>query len=160
MSAVLRADAVADAPRRAFAETLLHALGHHGPIMAYNAGFERNRIRELAHEFEDLATDLECLQARIVDLFQIARAHYYHPAMCGSWSFKSICRAIAPDLRADQFEWEDETAAQVAFARSQLEALNAARSQALREALLQHGLRQTEALRRMVTLFESATARR
>jgi hypothetical protein len=147
-------------PRRAFAETLLHALGHHGPIMAYNAGFERNRIRELAHCFEDLATDLECVQARIVDMFQIARAHYYHPAMCGSWSFKSMCRAIAPDLRADQFEWEGETAPQVAFARSQLENLNAARSQALRQALLQHGLRQTEALRRMVTLFESATARR
>lgn len=147
-------------PRRAFAESLLEAVGHHGAIMAYNAGFERNRIRELAAQFEDLATDLECLQPRIVDLFQLTRAHYYHPAMCGSWSFKSVCRAVAPDLRADEFDWAGETAPQAAFARSQTEKLGVSDLQALRQALVAHGQRQTEALRRMVTLFESATARR
>jgi len=144
-------------PRRAFAESLLQAVGHEGPVIAYNAGFERNRMRELALLFEDLATDLEVLMTRVVDLFQIARAHYYHPAQCGSWSFKAMCRAIAPDLRADQFEWAGETAAQVAFARSQQERLDDATAQTLRAALIDHGHRQTEALRRLVACFEHTT---
>lgn len=143
-------------PRRAFAASLLEAVGHTGPVLAYNAGFERNRIRELALLFEDLATDLEVLMSRIVDLFPIARAHYYHPDMCGSWSFKSLCRAMAPDLHADAFEWAGETAAQVAFARSQLERMDAQTLGSLRAALLDHGQRQTQALRRMVALFEDA----
>jgi len=117
---------------------------------------DARRLRELAALFEDLATDLEVLLSRVVDLFPIARAHYYHPAMCGSWSFKSICRAIAPDLQADQFEWQSETAAQVAFARGQLEPGDAASRQALRLALTAHGQRQTAALRRMVALFAQA----
>jgi hypothetical protein len=143
-------------PRRAFAESLLAAVGQTGPVMAYNAGFERNRIRELATLFEDLATDLEILQHRIVDLFQIARGHYYHPVMCGSWSFKSICKAVAPDLHVERFEWGSETAPQVAFAKSQQGGLDAPTLQGLRNALIAHGQRETEALRRMVTLFERA----
>jgi len=34
--------------RRAFAKTLLRALGIEGAVLAYNARLERNRIRELA----------------------------------------------------------------------------------------------------------------
>lgn len=47
-----------------------------GPVFAYNAGFERNRIRDLAQLFDDLAPALEAVAARIVDLFQLARASY------------------------------------------------------------------------------------
>lgn len=143
-------------PRRAFAESLLQAAGGCRTVFAYNAGFERNRIRELANLYEDLATDLETLLNCIVDLFQIARAHYYHPQMCGSWSFKSVCRAVAPDLQVDQFEWEGITAPQLAFATSQQGQLDARRLSVLQTALKAHGQRETQALRRMVALFEGA----
>jgi len=149
------ADAQGD-PRRAFAQTLLQALGTEGPVFAYNAGFERNRIRDLALIFEDLSAALEALLPRIVDLFQIARAHYYHPAMCGSWSFKSVCRALAPELHAYRFEWAGESSTQGAFARSLQRGLDPATLQSLRAALRAHGRRQTEALRRMMATFEGA----
>jgi len=148
-------------PRRAFAQSLLEVLGceelSSGPIFAYNAGFERNRLRELASLFADLAFALDSLQPRIVDLFQLGRAHYYHPRMCGSWSFKSVCRAIAPDIDTQGFAWQGITQPQVAFAVSQQEGLPAAERLALREALVAHGQRETEALRRMVAVFEGAS---
>lgn len=148
------ATAAAD-PRREFALTLLQALGTQGPVFAYNAGFERNRIRELAQCFDDLAPALQALLPRIVDLFQIARAHFYHPAMSGSWSFKSLCRAVAPDLHADHFDAAGEVSTQAAFAHSLQRGLDGASLQSLRTALADHGRRQTAALRRLVALFEA-----
>lgn len=143
-------------PRREFARSLLQALGTHGPVFAYNAGFERNRIRELAQRFDDLAPALTALLPRIVDLFQMARAHFYHPAMCGSWSFRSVFNAVAPELRADEFDFEGESSTQAAFARTLQRGLDDDTRLALRLALTTHGQRQTAALRRLVALFEGA----
>ncbi len=149
------ADALGD-PRRRFAETLLTALGSDGPVFAYNAGFERNRIRDLVQHFDDLAVPLEAVLPRIVDLFQIARANAYHPAMRGSWSFKSVCRVFAPELGADRFDCQGESSTQVVLARSLQRGLAAAELHALREALIAHGQRQASALRRLVSVFEAA----
>ena len=143
-------------PRRAFAQSLLQMLGSAGTVFAYNAGFERNRLRELAEALPDLATPLAALQARIVDLYQLARAHYYHPGMCGSWSFKSLVRAVAPTSGADQFGWHGQHEAQEAFALSLQGRLQTAELDSLRQALLAYGQRQTLALRQMVALFESS----
>jgi len=147
------ADADGGDPRRAFALTLLQALGSVGPVLAYNAGFERSRLRELAQRFDDLAPALDAAQARILDLFQLARAHYYHPVMAGSWSFKSIRRAVAPELdEAPAFS------AQAAFARSLQRGLDGPSRQSLRAALQAHGQRETDVLRRLAALFEAASA--
>ena len=85
-------------PRRGFATALLAAIGDIGPIVVYNAAFERGVILELAGTFPDLASDLTALAARIFDLLPIARDHYYHPAMMGSWSIKRVLPTVAPDL--------------------------------------------------------------
>lgn len=150
------ADAGSD-PRRVFAQTLLQTLGHTGPVFAYNAGFERNRIRDLAQLFDDLAPALEAVAARIVDLFQLARANYYHPAMAGSWSFKSMGRVMAPELQLDQLDGLAPSA-QAAFARSLQRGLDGTTRQQLRTALQAHGQCQTEVLRRMEALFEGDAA--
>ncbi len=163
------ADAAGGDPRRAFAESLLQVLGESGgAVLAYNAGFERNRIRELAVSFDDLNPALEALLPRIVDLFQIAREHYYDPALCGRWSFRSVMGAVAPGLRAGVFDRRDPTSdaghagsadddvsAQSAFARSLRRDLDAATREQLRARLVAHGQREAEALRRLVTLFEA-----
>ena len=151
------ADALGD-PRRAFALTLLQALGDAGPVFAYNAGFERNRIRDLAQHFDDLAPALEAVLERIVDLFQLARAHYYHPVMQGSWSFKSIGRAVAPEVELERLDGTQASSPQAAFGRSLQRGLDAATGQQLRSALQLHGQRQTEVLRRMLALFEGVGA--
>lgn len=144
-------------PRRWFAETLLEACEEIGPVYAYNAGFERNRLRELARQFADLAPALQALADRIVDLFQLARGACYHPAMRGSWSFKAIARALAPAWQAHQFRAPGGgDSPPEAFARSLQRGLDERERQALREALQAQGRRETAVLRELVQLFEGA----
>ena len=85
-------------PRRAFAETLLAAVGESGPVFVYNRGFEVGRLRELAQAYTDLAPALAALIARVVDLKPLTEHHYCHPAMKGRWSLKAVLPTIAPDL--------------------------------------------------------------
>jgi hypothetical protein len=158
------ADAQGGDPRRAFANTLLQVLGDSGAVLAYNAGFEGNRIRDLALQFDDLAPALEAVLPRIVDLFQIARAHYYQPVMAGSWSFKSISRALAPDVAlgidngVDGSDGVAESSAQATFSRSLQRGVPDTSRQQLRVTLLAHGQRQTEVLCRLAALLEGKTA--
>ncbi len=91
-------------PARRFAEALLSAMDHDGPIFVYNAGFENGRLKELAKQFPDLAGDLMTLVQRVVDLLPIARDCYYHPSQQGSWSIKSVLPAICPELRYDALQ--------------------------------------------------------
>ncbi|WP_374407138.1 DUF2779 domain-containing protein [Hydrogenophaga sp.] len=147
-------------PRRAFAETLLQVLGTQGAVLAYNAGFERNRLRELAQWFDDLAPALDALQTRIVDLFQVAREHYYHPAMAGSWSLRAIARAVAPGVDMD-VTLDPALGAKVGRTAQSVYALMEKPGQTLpvrhacREALQAHGRRETEVLRELVGVMES-----
>jgi Domain of unknown function(DUF2779) len=85
-------------PRRAFAESLVAAIGSDGIIMVYNASFERGVMMQMADMFDDLAPALRDLSARLFDLLPFTREHYYHPAMMGSWSIKRVLPTIAPDL--------------------------------------------------------------
>lgn len=91
-------DLTGEPPMRAFAESLLTALGDTGPILVYNQAFEKTRILELAAMFLDLSSALSALVLRIVDLLPITRECYYHPAMKGSWSIKKVLPTIAPEL--------------------------------------------------------------
>jgi hypothetical protein len=139
-------------PRRAFADSLLRTLGTQGALIAYNAGFERNRLRELARFAPDLAPALDALQPRIVDLFQLMRAHAYHPQMRGSWSFKSVCRAWVPDAPPaiiGRFNDTHATPAE-AFAHAMQDRLPAAEVQAIHAALQAHGLAEVQALRALL----------
>jgi hypothetical protein len=91
-------DTTGQDPRRAFAESLVAAVGDTGTILVYNATFERGVITQLAELFDDLAPTLEAIARRLFDLLPLARAYYYHPAMMGSWSIKRVLPTIAPDL--------------------------------------------------------------
>ncbi|QWE07899.1 DUF2779 domain-containing protein [Polynucleobacter ibericus] len=91
-------DTTGSDPRRAFAESLVNVLGEGGPIVVYNAPFEGARMKELATYFPDLSTALLAAVDRLFDLLPIARNHYYHPDMKGSWSIKAVLPTIAPEL--------------------------------------------------------------
>ena len=65
--------------------------------MAYDAGFERDRIRELAAALPHLAARLEGLAARLVDLLPVVRNHVYHPDFGGSFSLKRVLPALVPE---------------------------------------------------------------
>jgi hypothetical protein len=151
------AEAGAD-PRRAFANTLLQAAGWHGAVLTYNAGFERNRLRELARHCADLAAPLEALQARLVDLLAIARDHWYHPALDGSWSFRSMARVVAPDLTGVAFDPLGAASAHEAFAQALQPGLAAPTQQVLRAAVAEQGRREVAVLRALAALFDGAEA--
>ena len=55
-------------PMRQFAERMIDALGDDGPILVYNQGFEKSRIRELAEMFSEVAKQLKgfCDQKNVI----------------------------------------------------------------------------------------------
>jgi hypothetical protein len=85
-------------PRPTLAERLLAACEGARSIVAYGAGFERDRIRELAAALPPLAARLEALAARLVDLLPVVRNHVYHPDFGGSFSLKRVLPALVPEL--------------------------------------------------------------
>ena len=141
-------------PRRQFAETLIAALGNTGPIIVYNAGFERGRMNELAITYPDLAPALEAAILRVFDLLPIARNHYYHPAMRGSWSIKAVLPTIAPELSYEGLEVAHGGMAQEAFLELLEPSLPNDRRSKLTAALLAYCERDTLAMVRIAHYFE------
>ena len=133
-------------PQRAFAETLVSVLGEEGPIFVYNIAFERTRIRELADRFSDLSGAFDAVNSRLVDLYPITVANYYHPAMNGSWSLKAVLPTIAPELSHEDLTISNGDMAQEGL-RAQLDPeLPAAERLEIRQALLEYCKRDTLAL--------------
>ena len=91
-------------PSYPFAEALIKTCGKIGPIYVYNIGFESARIKELAARFSDLSEDLLLINERLVDLWPIAKDHFYHPRQKGSWSIKAVLPAMAPEYNYDDLE--------------------------------------------------------
>lgn len=85
-------------PSKRFAEALIRGCEESGTIFAYNAGFEKGRIRDLADRFPALKRSLYRIIDRTVDLLPFAERHYYHPMQDGSWSIKALLPAVAPDV--------------------------------------------------------------
>jgi hypothetical protein len=116
-------------PVRAAAETLLSATREAGPVFMYTP-FEKTVLGAMAEACPDLRSRLEALVGRLVDLAPIARRHYYHPAMRGSWSIKKLLPTIAPELDYSNLAGvRDGTGAQQAY----LEAIAPGTTQARRD---------------------------
>lgn len=142
-------------PRLPFAMSLIEAVGTDGPIFVYNAPFERSRMQELAEYYPYLAMALEAAIDRIVDLLPIAREHYYHPEMRGSWSIKAVLPTIAPELAYDDLEVANGGMAQDAFSEMMHPDTLPERRQQLQEALLLYCERDTLAMVRIAHYFEN-----
>ena len=142
---------------RGFAESLIVVLSSEGlgAVFVYNQAFEKSRIRELAKMLPDLAPALEAILPRVVDLLPIARRHYHHPSMGGSWSIKTVLPAIAPDLDYAQLEHVQEGGGAVeAYLEILDPATNEARRAELIEALRHYCALDTMAMVRLVRYFE------
>ena len=90
-------DLSGNAPMRAFAESLVEALGRVGPVLTYSS-FERTVLAQTGARYPDLARPLTEIINRLVDLHPLTKRTYYHPQMRGSWSIKSVIPTIAPEL--------------------------------------------------------------
>lgn len=144
-------DLTGGSPVRPFAESLLRALGRRGPILVYNQSFEAGRVRDLAAMIPDIADDLLALLDRMVDLLPITRDHYYHPAMMGSWSIKSVLPTIAPELDYGNLDdVADGGQAQLAYLEATHPETSTQRRAELDKALRRYCGRDTLAMVRLV----------
>ncbi|NDY84448.1 DUF2779 domain-containing protein [Orrella sp. NBD-18] len=125
-------------PRRAFAETLINNLGQSGPIIVFNQSFEKGRILYLAELFPDLMPELKKVADRLFDLLVVAREHYYHPDMRGSWSIKSILPTIAPALTYSNLDVGHGMDAQDSYRKMIRPDTSQADRESLRHALLEY----------------------
>ncbi len=133
-------------PRRAFSESLIKVIGNEGPIIVFNAAFERGRMAEMAKLFPDLAPAMNAAIARLFDLLPVARAHYYHPEMRGSWSIKAILKAIAPALDYKDLVVGDGNLAMDAFRKLIAPITGGIEREETRRALLEYCKRDTYAM--------------
>ena len=88
-------------PRRELAEHLCADIPMNVCTTAYNMGFEKGRIRDLAKLYPDLADHLMNIHDNIKDLMlPFQRKQYYTKAMQGSYSIKYVLPAVFPDVPA------------------------------------------------------------
>lgn len=143
-------------PTRAFADSLIETVGKKGPIYVYNQVFEEGRINELAVRYQDLAASLESIAARLFDLLPLTREHYYHPAMMGSWSIKSVLPTVAPELDYSKLAGaKNGGQAQGDYLNMIDPKSDAAKKEALRNGLLVYCERDTEAMVSLTAFFQS-----
>lgn len=141
----------------AVARSMLGVLTGAGPVLAYNAGFEKGRIEDLAHNVPAYADSLRNLNMRFVDLLPLTRENYYHPAMKGSWSLKAVLPTMAPELSYDSLgEVRDGTDAQTAYIELIAPDTAEDRKRALKAALEQYCERDTLALVRLSTFLQAS----
>jgi len=82
-------------PRRLMLESLERDIGDAGSVVAYNACFERGRLRESAGAFPGHAEWVAGVEGRIVDLLVPFRSFaVYHPGQHGSASIKAVLPAL------------------------------------------------------------------
>jgi hypothetical protein len=109
-------------PRPPLAQALGEALreeGGRGTLVAYNAGFEKGVLEELA-EFVGpgaLRAVLTEAAGRLWDLLAIFRRHYLDPAFGGSNSLKSVLPVLLPGSSYEGLEVASGEEAQVAWER-------------------------------------------
>jgi hypothetical protein len=152
-------DTSGDLPVKEFAESLISSVGTSGPIFCYGA-FEGSRLADLGTMLPGLAPELNKIRARLIDLLPLARKHYYHPAMKGSWSIKDVLLTVAPELDYSDLEIQGGDIAQQAYLEAIDPSTLPARREAIRQNLLKYCGRDTQALVTIVGFFKNAGEKR
>lgn len=149
-----------DAPMRPAMEQLLAAIGKRGTVFVYNRAYEGRVLRDMATMFPDLADRLGAIEKRFVDLLEVARRHYYHPDMKGSWSIKAVLPTIVPDLDYSNLgEVQEGGGAQQAFLEIIAPATSPARRAQLINDLERYCAHDTFAMVKLVEAFSGKIAR-
>ncbi len=119
--------------------------------------FERKCIETLAKHCPDLREPLEALADRLVDLHPIARKHYYHPDMHGSWSIKAIMPTIAREAStySSLGEVQDGMGAPRAYAEATASGTTPERRESLQRSLLEYCKHDTMVMVRLARFLAS-----
>jgi len=103
-------------PRPEFIKALIAKCGDKGSVVVYNQSYESRINNELGRDFPEYRSDLENINARMVDLLVPFRSRYlYHPQMKGSASLKSVLPAFVPEMSYDDLEISDGEMASIRY---------------------------------------------
>ena len=92
------ADVNDDNPIRTFAESMIKNMPENGSVIVYNKTFEASRNKEIGEMYPDLKSEMERINANIVDLMvPFKNRDYYTKEMKGSYSIKYVLPALYPD---------------------------------------------------------------
>jgi len=139
-------DSGSNDPRMSLIKQLKLEIGPEGSIVAYNAGFEKGVLNNLAIAFPEEVPFIEDLTSRFVDLLVVFRsAWYYKPEMGASASIKSVLPAIDPTFSYEDLEIGDGNAASALFL-SMIEGTFTGIESETRNALLKYCERDTEGM--------------
>ena len=135
-------------PREAVAGKLIEFTKGAETILAYNASFERGRIKDLMEHLPHLASRLGVVERRLQDLLPVVRDHVYHPGFNGSFGLKSVAPSLVPGLTYGALEIAGgEAASQKLYELLfKSEGLKDADRKRLRRELLRYCKMDTEAL--------------
>jgi hypothetical protein len=143
-------------PMRAFAESLIQALGAAGPVIVYSH-YEKQVLTNLCAIYPDLQPQLAAIIARLFDLLPYMRKHFYHPAQQGSWSIKALLPVVAPDLNYKMLETvHNGTEAQMAFIKATSSTTDATTKQKLEQDMLAYCKLDTLAMVKLAKYVEGA----
>ena len=141
-------------PRPAFISTLCDALGDCGSVVVYNAGFECQRLSDLAAWLPEFSGQIKRIQSRLRDLLPVVRDHAYHPAFAGSYSLKSVLPALVPDMTYDGMDVANGQAAGLAWERLIRGSLDQAENEKITKALLDYCEQDSLALLRLLETLQ------
>jgi hypothetical protein len=145
-------------PRREFIGSLCNALGENGSIVVYNAGFESQRLSELAAWLPEFADHIRGIQTRLWDLLPVVRKHIYHPAFAGSYSLKSVLPALVPEMSYAGMAVSNGQDAGLAWESLVHGGLDYNERDRIRKALLDYCGQDTLALARLVDTLRLSSA--
>ena len=137
-------------PRREFIGSLCDALCDNGSIVVYNAGFESQRLSELAGWLPEFADRIKNIQARLWDLLPVVRNHVYHPAFAGSYSLKAVLPALVPEMTYEGMTVANGQDAGIAWSNLARGTADPAKHETIKKALLDYCSQDTLALVRLL----------
>ena len=142
-------------PRPQLAASLIHACASARTVVAYNAGFERRCVEQMATAFPALEPQLLSITARLVDLLPIVRNHIYHPDFLGSFSLKTVLPALVPELSYVGLAIAEGGTASIELERLMFsgDGLDSASTETLRSDLLRYCHQDTRGLAYIHTEF-------
>ena len=132
-------------PREAFVSALLASLGEEGSICVYSS-YERAILERLADAFPQFERQVMAVIARLWDLYEVIKAHYYHPRFSGSYSIKAVLPAVVPALGYQDLEVQDGRSAARAYYRMVFEESDWVEQERIAASLLRYCERDTWAM--------------
>lgn len=137
-------------PREEFVRSLLQTLKGDGPILVYSS-FEATCLKALDEDFPDLASGINAVIQRLIDLLALIRQHFYHKDFGGSFSIKKVLPALVPDISYKELAIRDGATAAMSFARIASSDVGKEEAREIRNNLLAYCKLDTLA---MVKIFE------